>query len=163
MHRKGLTLLELMVVLAIVIGLVMTAIPLGREFYLKNQLENRANTLVFTIKYAKQQALLRNETLVLSALTDKEGWSKGMRLFIANAHHPRYEEGDKVIREWHWPKGLPVITWRGFVSTHYLRFSPSIKQAALNGHFLLQLPDLKEGGTRKIVINRLGRVRTETT
>lgn len=86
-----------------------------------------------------------------------------MHLFVQKKHDTPYQSGDSIIREWHCPKSVPRISWRGFIATEHLRFSPSIKQAALNGHFLLALPDVKAVGERKIIINRLGRVKTETT
>lgn len=158
---KGITLLEMLVVLAIIMGFIMTVIPMGRAFYLKNQLENRVNAIVFTVKYAKQQALLRHQTLILRPLSEKQGWSKGMRLFISKNGDTSYRHGDNILREWHWPKGLPTITWQGFSSQDYLRFSLSIRHSMLNGHFLLALPDIKEAEYKKIIINRLGRIRTE--
>lgn len=158
----GFSLIELMVVFAIIMGLLVAVVPIGREFILKNRLENRVNTIRMALKYAQHQAQLKKKTLVLRELSDEGGWSKGMRLFVDMNHSHQFDKPDSLIREWHWPKGSPSINWHGFVSDHYLIFSPSVRQALLSGHFWIHLPYDEDKKGVKIIVNRLGRLKTET-
>lgn len=150
--------MEILVCFAIVIGLLVAGVPLARDFWGRNQVDTRVNTMINAIKYAQIQARLKNQELVLQSLSGKQGWSKGMRLFVDLNHNRRFDRQDSLIREWHWGSKV-LITWQGFSSDNYLLFTPQLSKAALSGHFKIGLIEDKAKGGKKIVINRFGRIR----
>jgi prepilin-type N-terminal cleavage/methylation domain-containing protein len=156
--NKGFTLLEIVTSLIILAGLFFTLLPLGNRFFSKNALEKRLNTIVGAIKFARNKSQFDGKKLILSELSDKNGWLYGMRLYRENTGNYHYEQGDKIIRSWSWDNKIISVEWHGFGSDHYLLFSNKLQESALNGYF-----SLSEAGKikRKIIINRLGRVRIE--
>lgn len=150
--------MELMITLLILTGLFFVMLPLGQRFFNKNALEERVNYIVSAIKFAKNKVQLEGKSLVLSELSDEDGWINGMRLFIDNTGNYHFEPGDTKIREWRWNDKVAKVAWHGFRSDHYLLFNPNIKKASINGYFsLVENNQVK----RKIIINRLGRIRVE--
>ncbi len=121
----------------------------------KNQHEVIADEIKQAIQFAKIEALTHERTLTLTPISEDADWSKGMRLFEDNKTH-QYTPQSTVIREWHWRRSGVTVTWHGFESTSYLRFTPDLLARGANGQFVVQ-----DGGKHqiKLVINRLARVR----
>ena len=56
---------------------------------------------------------------------------------------------------WPWRTTAYHVLWHGFLSDTYLRFTPDMSQASLNGYFLIESSTLRV----KMMVNRVGRVR----
>lgn len=158
MSLKGFTLIELITTLLIVCGLALVAWPLASSFITKNEVEQRVNTLVNAMHFARNQALIQGVPLVLSGLEASNGWQRGMRLFIDKHETNHYQEGDELLREWRWNKQGAQIVWHGFQSDHYIRFPATLDASSLSGHFLIAT---REGPIKKVIVNRLGQIRVE--
>ena len=158
LKNKGISLFELMITLLIIAGLTLIFMPLGESFFSRNALEHRTNTIIEAIKFAKNKSQLDDKPLILSEISDQDGWSTGMQLFIDNTGNYKYGHGDQLIKRWTWRRTSSTVEWHGFSSDHYLLFNGAIKNSALNGYFSLKQNDVIKA---KIILNRLGRVRIE--
>jgi Tfp pilus assembly protein FimT len=154
----GFSLLELLTVIFILIGVFCLTFPYTKSFINQNTIEDRVNTITNAIKFARNKAQLAGKNLVLSELTDEDGWMHGMQLFVDNTGNFHFEKGDELIREWRWNDASATVAWHGFTSDHYLLFNADLKSASLNGYFTISQ---KGAIKRKIIINRLGRVKVE--
>lgn len=154
---QGFSLLELLVVLmilGIVSGYGLSFLP---SLFNKNQHEVIADEIKQAIHFAKIEALTRDRVLTLSPISEDADWSTGMRLFEDNQMHHDTPKS-MVVREWRWRRGSIKVTWQGFESKDYLRFTPDLLSRSANGCFLIQ-----DGRNQqiKLVVNRLARVRQE--
>jgi Tfp pilus assembly protein FimT len=151
-YEIGVTLLELIILLAITGILYIIYIPISQLYLQHNHLEIVENDIKGAIRYARNMALIRGENLALIPLTND--WSTGMQLIVDNPLH-RYNDKDELIHQWQWYPIKLKITWHGFQSNYFLSFTPNFKQSSLSGHFLII--DLA-GKQKKLVVNRIGRV-----
>lgn len=156
---SGLTLIELLIVLTLMSVVTLMSAPMFLAIYQKNQLEITKNELGAVIRYARNKALEYHVSLILAPVPPLTDWSKGMILFIDNKNH-KYSAGDQLLYQWGGaPDGIQV-SWRGFFSNDYLRFSPELREAATSGHF-----DLINAHSShcKLIVNRIGRVTEQTS
>lgn len=159
-HRSpGFSFIEVLTALIIFGILSGYSLSLMPSLHRKNQLEVMANEIKQAIHFAKIEALTHAHTITLTPLSEDADWSAGMLLFVDNNIH-HYTPKTTLIREWHWHSKALNVTWHGFESSHYLRFSPDLLERGANGHFVVQD---NEKHQIKLVVNRLARVREETT
>jgi Tfp pilus assembly protein FimT len=148
---NGLTLIESLICLTILIIALFFSLPSNTLLIEKNQVHGVETDIKNAIRYAKMQALISNEPLMLAPLSGLNDWSFGMQLSSVNRHH----QEKTILYTWHWRyKNLQVV-WQGFQSPNYLRFSNDLKHSTTNGYFLINNQHFKS----KLVINRFARVR----
>ncbi|WP_131781648.1 pilus assembly FimT family protein [Legionella gresilensis] len=146
--KVGFTLLELLIVISIVSLLLLFSIPNHQQLYEQNQLKIVSDKLKNAVQYGQTMTFVRNVILTLAPL-DNQNWSQGLVLFIDNKNHRPGK--DKIIQIWQWPSHMIQVNWQGFQSSKYLIFSPNLKNASCNGHFLLKT----QGNlSKKIIVNR---------
>lgn len=148
----GFTLLELLISLSILSIVCLFSLPFLSSFYQQNQLQVTQQEIQEAIRFAKTQAYLMQESLLLVPIDSRDDWSSGMRLLVDNPQH-RYTPQARVLHEWHLRSANIHIHWQGFQSNRYLLFSENLRHHAVNGYFLIQI---NNGLMRKIVVNRLG-------
>ena len=153
-HRlSGLSLFELLVVLMLLSLLFAFGLPLTTQWY-QNQLSRvMQKDIEQAIEYGKQESLILGEPLRLVPLHDND-WSSGMALF-KERDVPRSQQY-AALYTWQWRSTTWHVVWHGFLSDSYLRFTPDLRQLALNGYFLIK--NEKRPGI-KMMLNRVGRVR----
>ncbi|MFW2569987.1 GspH/FimT family pseudopilin [Legionella sp. 29fVS95] len=152
--RHGLTLIELLISMALLVFLCFLCVPWGAMLYQRNQLQVREKEIITALYYARNTALVRGVRLALTPLPDSNDWSQGMILFVDNKNH-QFHTGCELLHQWHWPQSSITLGWHGFHSKDYLLFSSELKRMVTSGHFLLQNP---QSGPIKLVVNRFGRV-----
>ena len=76
-RQAGFTLIELMIVLTIVGGLVVIALPSMGEMIANQKVKGAANELFFDLSYARSEAIKRNQTVqvVRTGGTWTDGWA----------------------------------------------------------------------------------------
>lgn len=148
---QGLSLIELLICLALFSLFTCWSLNLGAPILYKNQSEKIKNDIITAVHYARNMAILYDETLILAPIM-ATNWSLGLNLFIDNKEH-RYSKKDKLY-QWRWHYRGWQVYWQGFHSPHYLRFSPELKHATSSGHFAIS----KGSQQLKLVVNRYGRV-----
>ena len=157
-YERGFSLIELITALIIFAILCAYSMSFMPSLHQKNQLQVMADEIQQAIHFAKIEALTKAHTVTLTPLSEQEDWSFGMLLFVDNKTHS-YSPGISLIREWHWHSPGVHVTWKGFESTRYLRFSPDLMSRGCSGHFVVADNALNQ---IKLVVNRLGRVARTT-
>ncbi len=150
---KAYTFIELLLSLAIVSLLLFFAIPFNSSIHQKNQCLVIENDVKQAISYAKTQAWIRGQNLILRPKY-MDDWSHGMILFIDNATH-KYHNTAPIIHEWSWNFANIVIDWHGFQSRDYLVFYADSRKNVLNGTFNITSHNARV----RLVINKMGRVK----
>lgn len=150
-HRQsGLTLLELLVAVAILMA-VFFFIPVFIQPILhQNQLQTAISELKHMVTYARNQALIQDKPVVL-ALKDR-----GMTLFRDNGSQ-QLQDASQIIYAWANICQGCQCSWHGMQSNHTLFFSPSMRKNILNGHFIVR----NKSGCYQLVVNRLGMSRAQ--
>lgn len=157
--NAGQSLIELLVALVILGIISCYAMSSMSLLHRKNALQKTADEIKQAIYFAKTEAVINAHTVTLTPLLEQGNWSLGMRLFIDNNLH-HYIKDSPFIRVWSWNHKAIRISWHGFESEHYLRFSPDLLERTANGYFIIQ-DDLNN--SVKIVLNRLARVVEQRT
>ena len=150
----GYTLIELIITVTLLMGLLLSAEPIQRQFIVRNHVVIIEDKLQHALHYARNKALNEHRTLALAPLHD---WSSGMVLFVDNnAHKPR--KNDNILQQWQFKPALVQVQWKGFRSDAYILFSPKLANSTASGSFYLST----EGITKKrLIVNRLGHIRSE--
>jgi len=152
----GMTLIELLMNLAVVAILACFSVPLLFSDTAQHVIEERKKELKYILSYARAQALLREETLILAPLknTIDNDWSEGLRLYVQNgrALPPKRKH---TVHEWHWPKSRFKLYWFGFQSKNYLLINPDSSKLAMNGYFLVKK---NQDILSKMHVSRFGRL-----
>lgn len=148
-NQDGYSLIELLIVVSISVSLLWFAMPFDQSLYQKNQLKILMDTVNQALAYGRTRALAEDRFLVLKPIDDTN-WSSGFVLFIDNKTHQFTKENS--LQYWSFKPGLFEIQWHGFRSNHAIVFSPTLKQAACNGHFSFLIHG-KE--VAKLVVNRV--------
>lgn len=150
----GFSLIELVIVLSILSFLCLFGISYIASLYRNNQLQKTADEIKQAIHFAKIEAHTIGHTVILKSLSENSDWSLGMRLFVDNKTH-EYQSNSLLLAEWHWYNPRIQVSWEGFESTTYLRFSPSLVDRAVNGHFTVHSSAQHQ---IQLIVNRLARV-----
>ncbi|QMT60437.1 GspH/FimT family pseudopilin [Legionella sp. PC997] len=153
MNIKGFTLLELLITMAVFIGLSVIGIGSYTYFLKKNEQKTIIDELRTAIQYAKMQAIILGNPVYVSPLDGSSNWSNGMVLNFLNKRTDQRE----VIYQWQWNHPRWDLHWDGAGSKKKISFSTYPGQAISNGRFILMNMDTHEQVI--IILNRLGRIR----
>jgi type IV fimbrial biogenesis protein FimT len=143
---KGFTLIELLICLSIAGILFMFILPFGESFLAKNKLSARTEEIVTALHFARSQAILLNQNLILTPI-NQQNWSSGMVLSV--------EQGNQTLYTWQWHDQDLTLTWAGMYDD-YLLFTPRVLNSVLAGSFSVCS---SLGNGKKIQMNRIGRIR----
>lgn len=95
---NGFTLIELMVVIAIMAILAAIAIPSFREYARNSALVATTNQLVNAIETSKGEALKRNMRVVISP-QDGSAWRSGWHVFVDANNNLTFDAGDVFVQK----------------------------------------------------------------
>lgn len=152
-NHRGITLIELLISIAILGIIACYSSVFSPLLYKKNQMQAVKQEIKRAIQWARIQARMSGQTLILARRPGGDDWSLGMLLFVDNVKH-QYTPESILIQEWDWPASELRLSWRGFQSQDYLRFTPTMNDSAINGSFRLSNGHQQA----KLVVNRIGRV-----
>ncbi|MDP3704643.1 MAG: GspH/FimT family pseudopilin [Legionellaceae bacterium] len=153
--QSGITLIELLIYLSLVGMFFCLTTPFSSSFYKKNQNQVIADGIKNAVRYAKLQAIVRGERLLLTHRVGTEDWSSGMALYVETLSSKKQPIAGELLYEWLWPMSASRVVWNGFQSKHYLRFGPNLSQSIVNGTFVIDGNGLNP---IRLVVNRMGRV-----
>ncbi len=152
-HSSGFTLIELMVVLAVVGFIVAAATPSMLSILASNRVAISANEIVSALNLAKSEAIRTNQTVTLCkssndiTCTEESQWNEGW-LIINN-------EADHIIRT---HSEVDEQLGFNFRTANAIEFKPN-GFSNINGRFCFK-NNYDESNSRAVIIFR-GRIRTE--
>lgn len=149
MREKGLSLIELLVVLFIIAGCMLFVSPVNRAHMSKVEKDTIIQNLKSGVQYARLQAIIKGDLYYLESLSKTDDWSKGMSL-----KRMCYPSGNELVYQWRWKLHYWQIQWQGFQSKKGLYISSNPAHMALAGSFILK--STIDGSELKISMNRLG-------
>ncbi len=153
-QHADLTWVEVLVTLAILGVLSSAGVSLWRGSQ-TNQAERRLlNDVERVLVFARNQAFLQAETLVLRPRVASEGWSSGM---VLERKHDAQDGHAQRLHTWRWHDASVRLSWHGFLGDHALVIDHRPAKLTMNGYFLLE----KTNSNQKVrwVVNRFGRIR----
>ncbi len=131
---QGVTLIELMVVLAIAAIMLTVAVPSLRESFTRNRLTNQANTFMAALNLARTEAIRRGQSVTLckssdgnSCQTTGKNWEIGWIAFVDTDKNGTRNTGsgstETLLRAWPaLPSGYSLRPNANF--DNFLRYNP---------------------------------------
>jgi type IV fimbrial biogenesis protein FimT len=170
--NAGFTLIELMVVIAIVAILMVTAVPSFSRLIATTAVSGHVNTFIADARYARTEAIKRGRTVSMCRSDNPEAaapacsavastnWSNGWLIFIDTDTDGVIDAGDTLLRL------QPTLNRSGGIATtgsayDFFTFD-ALGRVNQNGTLLVQAQGTHTGVVnRRLVIDTVGRVRWE--
>jgi type IV fimbrial biogenesis protein FimT len=170
---SGVTLLELLTVMAVLVGLLTVATPFVSAVRGSIQLSSATADLLVHLHQARSEAIKRNGRAAICksldglSCTTTNGWEQGWIVFHDNDNDAQRDPSERIVsRVQKLPDGMRVAgndPVRNYVSFDDTGGTRSTSGAFLAGTFTLCRISASPGEGRKIVINAVGRPRTVRT
>lgn len=161
--RKGFTLIELMVTLAVAAIILVFASNSVYQLYKKNQVTTDVNRIVAQLNFARTAAVNKGVPVTICPSPDGKNcstnWASGMLVFIDTHRDRQFTHVEKILH--YFPKfaaGVQV-DFKSFQGDQALTFLPTGYGRAMAGSFTYRACDNKAQCQRKVILNRIGRVR----
>lgn len=81
-RRRGVTVIELMIVVAIMAILLGLAVPYMQEFYIRNRLASNANEFITALGDARNEAMRRGVPVTMRSTAGAKNWGNGWTLCV---------------------------------------------------------------------------------
>jgi type IV fimbrial biogenesis protein FimT len=163
MHDKreqGLTMVELMVVLAVLAILVSLAMPSWQSFMARQKRDVLASQLTGHLALARSLAIGRGRSVAVSTLGD--GWHSGWRVHLETQHNGQWDLDEPVLMN-HSGDTQARMVGNGPLR-RYVIFGSDGRPVQSNGSFLagsIQICMPSNRGVIALVMSATGRVRQE--
>ncbi|MDX1573001.1 MAG: GspH/FimT family pseudopilin [Methylophaga sp.] len=162
MHRKGLTLIELLIVIAIVSILAAIAMPSFNDLLRRQAINGQANALFSMLYLARSEAIKRSSVVTICKSSDGQNcggnWSDGWMMFADQNKDGAMDAGDTMITQGRISEKI-AVGWVAFGSNNYIRFTPRGMTLAQNGTFTVCPENTDEKLARSVVVSKTARVR----
>ena len=165
--RRGFTLLELLITLAIAGIVLAIGVPALREMLWQNRLTAHTNEFLTALAFARSEAIKRGRRVTLckssdgANCSDDGGYEQGWIVFIGptSTSSLKLDNNDQILRLYQrLPTGMK-FTGNKFVGS-YISFTSDGFSRLLSGGFQAgTLTITNETSQRQLVINSMGRVR----
>lgn len=160
---SGLTLIELLIVVALGSIMLGMALPPFKDMLERNRATTVVNWLVGSIIFTRNSALLRHTMVTLCPSTDGSTcggeWHDGSIAFTDHNADRHINGNDRLLKRFISPTQGGNIRWRSFRNRRYLQMTPSGITNYQNGNFVYCAEDKNPALSRQVVINIPGRPR----
>lgn len=163
--QLGLTLVELLVALTVLVLLVTQAAPAFHKLYLKQLLRSQSNLLYSSLIQARSEAIKRGQPITLCAsmgdsqcATNQSNWSQGWLLFSDLNNNRQYDADEPRLQLTKLSATSPALLWNRKRS---IRFDNRGQSKGYNGSFTL-CAGASQPMSRKIILSNTGRARIDT-
>jgi type IV fimbrial biogenesis protein FimT len=160
--NSGLTLIELLIVIAIVGIVLASGLPHYRQLVARNQATTVVNWLISSVHFARYSAASHGITVTLCALEGKtctKNWHTGLTLFVDSNQNGRLDSKEKTLANLKPVTEVGSIAWRSFGRKPYLQFTAMGHTNFQNGNITYCPKDKNILYRRQIVISVQGRPR----
>lgn len=165
-NRAGITLAEVVIVLAVMSVLAVFAVPAGLDWWRRETVIILADRFASALTLAQSMSRNQRAWVYLGPLDEKQGWSSGWALYLTSSHGtqdtPREPAPDSVLLTVSPPAIPPVsLSFRGSrPGVNTVSYSPVGYSRAGNGaQFYGTLTIASGTHVRRVVINSAGRAR----
>jgi type IV fimbrial biogenesis protein FimT len=164
---RGYTLIELLIVLAIVSILALTVFPNLSALLAQERSTILTNNLASALAYARSEAIIK-QTTILTCQSDNgsechqsENWHNGWIIFVDKNQNKQRDAEESLLRVFAaTDNGTRAVFNGAFGINHYLKYKPS-GHAFPNGSFLICNPNIGVG--KALIMYRSGRLRLSKT
>lgn len=136
---KGLTLVELLLVLAIVTTLTTLGIPSLRSGLQRSSEAATFNTLHHLATFARTRAIKEQTYFTLCPSNDDQhcngSWNQALIVFEDGNRNEQLDEGERLYQTITFAKGTPCLIWNASAGRQYIQFKPSGATNGTAGHF----------------------------
>ena len=94
---QGFTLIELMVVLALVAIIATFAVPSFQSAMARQKVNIAASDLLVSATQARSEAIKNNRQAIVQPVSDQSDWSQGWRIYVDMDNSKTYTEGDLLV------------------------------------------------------------------
>jgi type IV fimbrial biogenesis protein FimT len=161
-NNKGLTLIEVMIVISIIALLAALSIPSFNNSLRRQQVSGETNTLFSLVYFARSEAIKRNKVITICKSDDANqcggDWTNGWIVFSDNDKDGSRDNGELLILSGKIGEDYR-LEWTAFGSNNYIRFTSNGLTLSQNGTFKICPSDNDETFARAVVISKTARVR----
>ncbi len=162
MNKSGFTLIELMVVIAILAITFSLSVPAYKDLQLRQKINGQANQLFSIIYLARSEAIKRSTVVTIcksgNGQTCGAEWSEGWLMFADQDADGTLDPLENIISAGLLDSQI-MVNWSAFGSDNYLRLTPRGMTMSQNGTFTLCPKNGNAMIARTVVVSKLARVR----
>lgn len=160
---NGFSLLECIVVIAILVILITLTMPTYQYICRKHQIDIAILTLYRAIRLARFTAMHHNEIVTLCPSLDYKNcggcFEDGYIIFVDQQGDGQVDSHDQIIKAFQKSNALGKFYWRNFPSRNYLQFTPLGFTNNQNGTFFFCPKDKDKSLIRSIIVSKTGVIR----
>lgn len=162
MNKSGFTLIELMIVIAILAITFSLSVPAYKDLQLRQKINGQANQLFSIIYLARSEAIKRSSVVTICKSSDNQTcggfWSDGWVMFADYDEDGALDPSENMISAGKIDNQIKM-NWSAFGSDNYIRLTSRGMTLAQNGTFTLCPENGNASIARTVVVSKLARVR----
>ncbi|WP_161599026.1 GspH/FimT family pseudopilin [Aidingimonas lacisalsi] len=159
-HESGITLLELLTVISLIVIMAAIAVPQYKNLASRHRVDSDTMRLITALKQARNTAVTQHTSTTLCPSLDQvhctDDWKAPLMLFASHGETGQREHSNNDIIT-SWQSGRATTNYRGFGSRRYIRFTPWGATHSQNGTFTI----CSDAASKKVILYKSGRSRTE--